>query len=131
MLDCKYCGGTGKLHDDADAFDDHERDICTALIQADRDMANARVAVLRSALTDVVERKDHDVSGRGQHVTSCHLCELETVLATLDPAATALLERLKAAEAVCEIADKQDGSMSGAVKLDEAVAAWRKVKGEP
>jgi hypothetical protein len=26
MLPCKYCSGTGKLHDDADAFNDHEED---------------------------------------------------------------------------------------------------------
>lgn len=26
IIDCKYCGGTGKLHDYADAFDDHEID---------------------------------------------------------------------------------------------------------
>lgn len=24
MLECKYCSGSGKCHDDADAFDDHE-----------------------------------------------------------------------------------------------------------
>ena len=27
MLPCKYCSGTGKLHDDADAFDDHEEKV--------------------------------------------------------------------------------------------------------
>lgn len=27
MLECKYCGGSGKLHDDADAFDDHEEPV--------------------------------------------------------------------------------------------------------
>ena len=65
---------------------------------------------------------------------------LTDTLATIDPTATALTERLRAAEAVCEAADSVSSEpdvsdlhscYNMGVELGQRLAAWRKVKIEP